>query len=205
MFRAGFRAEAAKPVKRRCYLRKHRVTPCRKQRCAPFPARLEPPGATRGPALLPSPELPWDSEQEPGCGRRPPRTTLSPALRPSGSMSFVSRVRAIARPGPKDRAGPSAPTTGDYVNGMPGYTVPDPTPRSTRTDPGPLGHVRRESRLAWGGEGGGRAASLEPSAGACALSEPDSLGDGASSLLQRRIAQASMPPIPQEAFGCNAL
>jgi len=71
MFRAGFRAEAAKPVKRRCYLRKHRVTPCRKQRCAPFPARLEPPGATRGPALLPSPELPWDSEQEPGASRKP--------------------------------------------------------------------------------------------------------------------------------------
>ena len=58
-------------MERRCYLRKHRVTPCRKQRCAPFPARLELPGATRGPALLPSPELPWDSEQEPGASGSP--------------------------------------------------------------------------------------------------------------------------------------
>ena len=114
---------------------------------------------------------------------RPPRTTRSPALRPSGSMSFVSRVRANAQPGPMDRAGPSAATTGDYGSGMPGDAVPDPAPRSTRTDPGPEGHVRRESREAWSGEGGGRAASLEPSAGACALSEPDSLGDGASPLL----------------------
>jgi hypothetical protein len=54
------------------------------------------------------------------------------------------------------------------------HAVPDPRPRPTRTDPGPEGHVRRESREAWGGEGGGRAASLEPSAGAFALSEPDS-------------------------------
>jgi len=56
--------------------------------------------------------------------------------------------------------------------GMPCSTVPDPKPRPTRTDPGPEGHVRREPREAWGGEGGGRSASLEPSAGACALSEP---------------------------------
>jgi hypothetical protein len=65
--------------------------------------------------------------------------------------------------------------------GTPGYAVPDPAPRLTRTDPGPEGHVRRESREVGGGEGGGRSASLGPSAGACALSEPDSLmGDGAS-------------------------
>src|SRR5436189_4552941 len=57
--------------------------------------------------------------------------------------------------------------------GMPGYTVPDPKPRPTRTDPGPEGHVRRESREVWGGEGGGRAASLVPSTCGCALSEPD--------------------------------
>src|SRR5262245_47203394 len=79
---------------------------------------------------------------------RPSRTTRSPALRPSGSMSFVSRVRAFAQLGPTDRAGPSAATTGDYGSGMPGDAVPGPTPRPTRTDPGPGGHVRRESREA---------------------------------------------------------
>src|SRR5213075_1187246 len=88
MFRAGFRAEAAEPVERRCYVRKHRVTPCRKQRCAPFPARLEPPGATRGPALLTEPGVAMGLGAGAGSGRKPPRTTKSPALRPNGSMSF---------------------------------------------------------------------------------------------------------------------
>ena len=173
MFRAGFRAEAAKPVKRRCYLRKHRVTPCRKQRCAPFPARLEPPGATRGPASLPSPELPWASEQEPGASRRPIPDHQISCFAPERIYVVRLPCAGLARLGPMDRAGPSAPTTEDYVSGTPGFPVPDPTPRSTRTDPGPEGHARRESREAWGGEGGGRAASLRPSAGACALSEPD--------------------------------
>src|SRR5213592_826850 len=98
-------------------------------------------------------------------------------------MSFVTRapVRTPfalwlrgSRPTQADGPGRSiGPEDGDYGIGMPGYTVPDPTPRSTRTDPGPEGHVRRESREVRGGEGGGRAASLGPSAGACALSEPD--------------------------------
>ncbi len=38
---------------------------------------------------------------------------------------------------------PSRVTT---LIGTPGTTVPDPRPRPTRTDPGPEGHVRRESR-----------------------------------------------------------
>ncbi len=71
--------------------------------------------------------------------------------------------------------------------GMPGYTVPDPKPRSTRTDPGPEGHVRRESRKARGGAGGGLAASLRPSACAYALSEPD-LGWATVRVLHSRIA-----------------
>ena len=70
-------------------------------------------------------------------------------------MSFVPRVWAGARPGPMDRAGPLAATTEDYVSGTPGCAVPGPIRRSTRTDPGPEGHVRRESREVWGGEGDG--------------------------------------------------
>ena len=39
------------------FLGKHRVTPCRKQRWAPFPARLEPLGTTRGPAFVTEPGI----------------------------------------------------------------------------------------------------------------------------------------------------
>jgi len=126
LFRAGFRAGAAKPVKRRCYLRKHRVTPCRKQRCAPFPARLEPPGATRGPALLPSPGLPWDLGAGARNGRSPSPDHRISRFAP-GRIYVVRHPCAgqgplrsdsyggPARRRPMDRAGPSAPKTGDYV------------------------------------------------------------------------------------------
>jgi len=152
LFRAGFRAEAAKPVERRCYERKHRVTPCRKQRCAPFPARLEPPGATRGPALLPSPGLPWDLGAGARNGRSPsPDHRISrfapgriyvvrhPCAAPD---SFALRLRGPTRRRPMDRAGPSAPKTGDYVDWdawlltrfptpNPGRPVPTPDPKVT--------------------------------------------------------------------------
>jgi hypothetical protein len=52
-------------------------------------------------------------------------------------MSFVSRVRAYARPGPMDRAGPSAATTEDYVSGTPGDAVPDPAPGRPVPTPDP--------------------------------------------------------------------
>ena len=125
------------------------------------------------------------SEQEPGTGEAHPQTTESPALRPDGSMLFATHApdrapsAAIATGAPPD----AGRWTGQVhrprrrvttLIWMPGFsTVPDPKPRSTRTDPGPEGHVRRESREAGGGEGGGWAASLRPSAGVFALSEPD--------------------------------
>ena len=71
---------------------------------------------------------------------------MRPSTAPDHQISCVAPERIYvvrlpcadhARPGPMDRAGPSAATTEDYGSGMPGYAVPDPAPRSTRTDPGP--------------------------------------------------------------------
>ena len=185
-------------MERRCYLRKHRVTPCRKQRCAPFPARLEPRRATRGPALLTEPGVAMGLGAGAGSERIAHPGPPDLLLCARADLCRSSPVWGHARPGPMDRAGPSAPTTEDYVIGTPGYAVPGPAPRPTRTDPGPEGHVRRESREAWGGAGGGRAASLgRPLVPArfrnrinwrrCEISPP---------AWRRR---ASMPPIPREA------
>ena len=150
LFRAGFRAGAAKPVKRRCYLRKHRVTPCRKQRCAPFPARLEPLGATRGPALLPSPGLPWDLGAGARNGRSPSPDHRISRFAP-GRIYVVRHpcagqdpLRLLAQEAPPDAGRWTGQVhrpqrRGTTLFGMPGFTtVPDPKLRSTRTDPGPV-------------------------------------------------------------------
>jgi hypothetical protein len=144
------------PRKTVLFLGKHRVTPCRKQRCAPFPARLEPRRATRGPALLTEPGVAMGLGAGAGSGRKPPRTTKSPALRPNGSMSFATHApRRTLSPSGSGARLDAGRWTGQVhrprrrvttLIGMPGYTVPVPKPRPTRTDPGPEGHVRRESR-----------------------------------------------------------
>ena len=114
------------PWKTVLFLGKHRVTPCRKQRWAPFPARLEPLGTTRGPAFVTEPGIAMGL----GAGARkrqaplpgPPdlllcaRTDLcrSPPMRRAGPPLPRGR-RGPTRRRPMDRAGPSAPKTGDYV------------------------------------------------------------------------------------------
>ena len=131
-------------------------------------------GATRGPALFTEPGVAMGLGAGAGSERiahpGPPdlllcaRADLCRSSPVCGLLPDLGRwTGQVHRPRPR----------GTTLMGTPGYAVPGPAPRPTRTDPGPEGHVRRESREAWGGEGGGRAASLGPSAGACALSEPD--------------------------------
>ena len=184
LFRAGFRAEAAKPVEDGAIWEAPRNPVQETARRAPFPARLEPPGATRGPALLTELGVAMGLGAGAGSGRKPPPDHHVSCFAPERIYAHSSPVRRAGPPSPcgsggparrrpMDRAGPSAPKTGDYVDWDAWLPVSDPKLRPTRTDPGPEGHVRRESPEAWGGAGGGRAASLGPSAGACALSEPD--------------------------------
>lgn len=144
-----------------------------------------------------------------GSDRRPPPDHQISCFAP-GRVYVVRHPRAGQGPsaaiaaagpdrrGPTDRAGPPAPTTGDYVNGTPGYfgsrprTPADPyRPRTVRSRSARIPTSARRRRRRTGG-------IPEPSTVAFALSEPVHVGRRCRSSTPAHRRRASMAPIPRE-------